>query len=71
MTLSNQTSRYKSKCIRMKFYGSKNKKKFNECEGGIEKFAPWITVWHHRVCRVMTYVDPVGRCFLFHPQTIN
>ena len=29
----------------------------HECEGGIEKSVPRITVWHHEACRVMTNDD--------------
>ena len=43
----------------------------HECEGGIEKSVPRITVCHHEVCRVMTNDDPEGRIFLSHPHTIN
>ena len=36
-----------------------------ECENGIEKSDPRITVWHHQACRVMTTGDPEGPIFLF------
>ena len=38
---------------------------YHECEGGIEKSAPIITV----ACRVMTNGDPEGRVFLSYPHT--
>ena len=43
----------------------------HECEGGIEKSVPRITVWHHEACRVMTNGDHEGRIFLSHPHTNN
>ena len=43
----------------------------HECEGGIEKSVPRVTVWHHEACRVMTKGDPEGRIFLSHPHTNN
>ena len=33
----------------------------HECEGGIEKSVPSITVLHHEACRVMTNGDSKGR----------
>ena len=30
-------------------------------EGGIEKFVPRITDWHHKACPAMTNGDPGGR----------
>ena len=43
----------------------------HECEGGIEKSVPRITIWHHEACRVMTNGDPEGRIFITHPHTNN
>ena len=43
----------------------------HECEGGIEKSVPRITVWHHEACRVMTNLDHEGQIFLSHPLTNN
>ena len=43
----------------------------HECEGGIEKSVPRITIWHHKACRVMTNGVPEGRIFLSHPHTNN
>ena len=31
---------------------------YHECEGRIENPVPWITVWHHEACQVMTNGDP-------------
>ena len=31
-----------------------NIRNYQECEGGVEKFVPRITDWHHVACRVMT-----------------
>ena len=44
---------------------------YHECEGGIEKSVPNITVWHHEACRVMTNGDPAGQIFLSYPHTNN
>ena len=41
----------------------------HECEGGIEKFVPRITDWHHEACQVMTNGDCEGSIFLSHPHT--
>ena len=41
----------------------------HECEGGIEKSVPRITVWHQKACRVMTNSDREGWIFLSHPHT--
>ena len=41
---------------------------YHECEGGIEKSVPRITVWHHEACQVMTNGDIEGRIFLFYPK---
>ena len=41
------------------------------CEGGIGKFVPRITDWHHEACRVMTNDGLEGRNFLSHPHTNN
>ena len=43
----------------------------HECEGGIEKFVPRITDWHHKACRVMPKGDREERIFLSHPHTNN
>ena len=40
----------------------------HECEGGIEKSVPRITVRHHEACRVMTNDDHEGWIFLSHPH---
>ena len=42
---------------------------YHECEGGIEKFFPMVTVWHHQACLVMTNGDPEWRIFLSNPHT--
>ena len=44
---------------------------YHECEGGIEKPVPRITVWHHEDCVVMTNGDLEGRIFLPFPHTNN
>ena len=36
----------------------------HECEGGVEKPVPSITVWRLEACRVMTNGDREGRIFL-------
>ena len=36
---------------------------YHEYEGGIEKYFPRITDWHHEACRVMTIGDRKGRIF--------
>ena len=38
----------------------------HEFEGGIEKYVPRITDWHHDDCRVTTNGDREGRIFLFN-----
>ena len=38
---------------------------YHECEDGIEKSVPRITVWHYLACRVMTNSDHEGRIYLF------
>ena len=43
----------------------------HECEGGMEKSDPRITVWHHEACRVMTNSDHEERIFLSHLHTNN
>ena len=42
---------------------------YHECEGGIEKSVPRITVWHHEASRVMTNGVPEGRIVLSYPHT--
>ena len=44
---------------------------YHECEGGIEKFVPGFTDWHHEACRVMTNGDRKGWIFLSHPHKNN
>ena len=44
---------------------------YHEYEGRIEKSVPWIVVWHHQACRVMTNGDPEGGIFLSYPHTNN
>ena len=44
---------------------------YHECENGIEKSVPRITVWHHEACRVMTNGDHAGQIFLSHPYINN
>ena len=44
---------------------------YHECEGGIEKSVPRITVWHYEACRVLTNGDREGRIFLSYPHTNN
>ena len=44
---------------------------YHECEGGIEKFVPRITDWHHKAWRGMKIGDHEGQIFLFHPHTNN
>ena len=39
---------------------------YHECEGGIEKSVPRITVWHQEACRVITTVIP--RDGIFYPN---
>ena len=40
------------------------------CEGGMEKSVPTVTVWHHKVCCVMTNGDLNRETdFLSHPHT--
>ena len=43
----------------------------HECEDGIGKSVPRITVWHHKVYRVMTNGDPDQRIFLSYPHMTN
>ena len=43
----------------------------HECESGIEKSAPRITVWHHKAYRVMINGDQERQIFLSHPHTNN
>ena len=43
----------------------------HECEGGIEKSVPRITIWYHKACRVIKNGDSEGGIFLSHPQTNN
>ena len=43
----------------------------HECEVGIKKSVPRITIWHHEACRVMTNGDLEGRNFLSHVHTNN
>ena len=52
-------------------YPSQNIRIHHECEGRIEKSVPWIAVWHHKACRVMTNGDPEGQSFLSYPHTNN
>ena len=40
------------------------KRIYDECEDGIEKSIPTITIWHHEACRVMTNGDHEGWIFL-------
>ena len=53
------------------FISGKNIRTYPECEGGIEKSVPRITVWHHKACRVMTNGDPEGQFFLTHRIRIS
>ena len=46
-------------------------KKLHECEDGIEKSVPRITVWKHKSCRVMKNGGLEGFIFLFYPHTNN
>ena len=42
---------------------------YHECDGGIEKPVPRITVWNHKACQEMTKGKVEGRIFLSHPHT--
>ena len=44
---------------------------YHECDGGIEKYVPRITVCHYEACRVMINCDSEGPIFLSHPHTNN
>ena len=44
---------------------------FHECEDGIVKSIPRITIWHYEACRVMTNVDLEGQILLSHPHLNN
>ena len=48
-----------------------NKRIYHECEGRIDISVPWIAIWQHEACRVMTNGDPEGRIFLSYPHTNN
>ena len=38
---------------------------YQECDGGIERSMPRITVWHHEACQVVIIGYPSGRFFSF------
>ena len=40
----------------------------HEFDGGIEKYVPRITDWHHEACRVMPNGDREGSIFLSEPH---
>ena len=42
---------------------------YQECENGIEKPVPIITVWHHEDCQVITKGDAEGWINLICPYT--
>ena len=44
---------------------------YHECDGGIEKSVPGITVWHHEACPVMANGYREGLTFLSHLHTKN
>ena len=45
---------------------------YQECDGGIERSMPRITVWHHEACQVVIIGYPSGRFFfLSYPHTNN
>ena len=46
-----------------------NTRIYHECEGGIDKSVPSITVWSYEVCTVMTTDNPEVRIFLSHTHT--
>ena len=50
---------------------AKNIRIYHECESGIEKPVPRITVWHHKACLKMSTGDREGRIFQSHPNTYN
>ena len=52
-------------------YLKNNIRIYYECEGGIEKSAARITVWHHESCRGMTNVDHKVQIFRHHYPTNN
>ena len=64
------TAHIKQGC-RFTYFSVPNIRIHPACEGGIEKFALRIAVWHHEACRVMTNGDHEGRIFLSHPHTNN
>ena len=75
-----QTQRYAINCVKptcilihilRKVLIYKNIRIRHECEGGIEKFVPWINDWHHKACQLMTNGDQEGQIIYFHPQTNN
>ena len=41
-----------------------NMKNYRECECGIDKSVPMITIWHQEACPVVTNGDRRGRIFL-------
>ena len=44
---------------------------YHEFEGGIEKYIPRMTAWHHKACRVIANSDREWRISLSHPHTSN
>ena len=42
---------------------------YQECEGGIEKSVPRITIWHHEACQAFTNGETEGQIFLSHSHT--
>ena len=60
-----------AKSILSHIFKTYNIRILHECEGGIEKSVPCITIWHYEACRVMTNGDCERQIFLSHPQTNN
>ena len=42
---------------------------YHECKDKIAKSIPWVAVWHHEACRVMTNGELEGGIFLSCPHT--
>ena len=48
-----------------------NTRIYHECEGGIDKSVPSITVWSYEVCTVMTTDNPEGQIFPILTQIVD
>ena len=43
----------------------------HECEGGIDKSVPRITIWHHYACQVMPNGDPEGQTVITNDRFLH